>query len=127
MPPDAAITEAWPVKSMITHPAPDQAFKAGHLIIVRGSAWAGDSDIAKVEVSFDEGVTWERARLHKKDDKYAWRRFSYEHVTQRPGYATVLARATDGEGRMQPIVPAWNPLGYFWNGIHRVGFMIEKA
>jgi len=35
------------------------------------------------------------------------------------------ARATDTRGNTQPIVAPWNPLGYFWNGIHRVGFMVE--
>ena len=35
MPPDAVITEAWPVKSIITHPAPVR-FQAGKLLLVAG-------------------------------------------------------------------------------------------
>ncbi len=127
MPADAVTTEAWPVKSMITTPRPMDRYKAGGLLVVRGSAWAGDNDIDKVEVSFDEGVSWERARLWARGDKYAWRRWSLEVPVNRVGYMTILARATDDSGNTQPIVPAWNPLGYFWNGIHRVGIVVEKA
>ncbi len=125
MPPGALVTEAWPVKSMITHPAPNATFKAGKPVLVEGRAWVGEGDIDKVEVSFNEGASWQRAAINSGGDKYAWRIFSLEIWPSSPGYATVLARATDNRGNVQPIVSAWNPLGYFWNGIHRVGFMVE--
>lgn len=125
MPPDAVVTEAWPVKSMITSPAPNAAFKLGQAVLIEGRAWVGEGDIDRVEVSFDEGASWRRAYLDSSGDKYAWRTFSFDFRPRRAGYATVLARATDDRGNVQPIVPAWNPLGYFWNGIHRVGFVVE--
>jgi hypothetical protein len=127
MPPDAVSTEAWVVKSIITVPRPNDRYRAGGLLVVRGSAWAGDNDIDRVELSFDEGVSWERAKLWATGDKYAWRRWSLEVPVNRVGYMTILARATDDKGNVQPIIPAWNPLGYFWNGIHRVGILVEKA
>jgi hypothetical protein len=37
----------------------------------------------------------------------------------------VLARASDERGNTQPMVAQWNPLGYFSNGVHRVGFVVE--
>jgi len=125
MPKDSVSTEAWPVKSMITHPAPNAVFKVGKPVLIEGRAWVGEGAIEKVEVSFNEGVTWQRAAINSGGDQYAWRIFSYEFYPKTQGYATVLARATDDRGNMQPIVPAWNPLGYFWNGIHRVGFAVE--
>jgi DMSO/TMAO reductase YedYZ molybdopterin-dependent catalytic subunit len=127
MPPGALSTEAWPVKSIITAPRPNDRYKAGGLLVVRGSAWAGDNDIDSVEISFNEGVSWERAKLDVQRDKYAWRRFSLEAPINRVGFMTILARATDDKGNTQPIIPAWNPLGYFWNGVHRVGVLVEKA
>jgi len=126
MPADAISTEAWPVKSMITYPAPNATFKAGKPVLIEGRAWGGEGAIEKVEVSFNEGASWQRAAINSGGDKYAWRIFSYEFSPQSAGYATVLARATDDKGNVQPIVPPWNPLGYFWNGIHRVGFMVEE-
>ncbi len=124
MPPDAAMTEAWPVKSIITHPAPNARFSAGKPLLVAGKAWGGENDIARVEVSFDEGRTWRRAELNASTEKYAWRTFSLSHTPTRSGYTTVLARATDDAGNTQPALAAWNPLGYFWNGWHRVGFVV---
>ena len=125
MPPDTMSAEAWPVKSMITYPAPNATFKAGKPVLIEGRAWVGEGAIDKVDVSFNEGASWQRAAINSGGDKYAWRIFSYEFWPQTQGYTTVLARATDGKGNLQPIVPAWNPLGYFWNGIHRVGFLVE--
>lgn len=125
MPADPAVTEAWPVKSMITFPSPNFTFKHGKSVLIEGRAWVGEGDIDRVDLSFDEGVSWRRAAIHSSGDRYAWRVFSYEFWPEGPGYSTVLARATDSRGNVQPIVAAWNPLGYFWNGIHRVGFIVE--
>jgi DMSO/TMAO reductase YedYZ molybdopterin-dependent catalytic subunit len=125
MPKDAVSTEAWPVKSMITHPAPNAVFKVGRPMLVEGRAWVGEGDIDRVEVSFNEGQSWQRASINAGGDKYAWRIFSFEYTPRRPGYTTVLARATDSRGNTQPMLATWNPLGYFWNSIHRVGFMVE--
>jgi DMSO/TMAO reductase YedYZ molybdopterin-dependent catalytic subunit len=125
MPKDAVSTEAWPVKSMITHPAPNTVFKAGKPVLIEGRAWVGEGNIDRVEVSFNEGRNWQRATINAGGDKYAWRVFSFEYTPRAQGFVTVLARATDDRGNMQPILPAWNPLGYFWNAIHRVGFVVE--
>ena len=125
MPPDAVSTEAWPIKSIITFPAPNARFKGGQPITVRGKAWVGEGAVDRVEVSTDEGKTWQRAELGPRGDKYAWRGFSYEFKPQRPGYVTFLARAWDDRGNAQPAVPYWNPLGYFWNAWHRVGVMVD--
>ena len=125
MPPDAVSTEAWPVKSMITSPAPGATFKGTDRITVRGRAWVGEGAIDRVEVSVDEGVTWQRARLARQGDARAWRTFTFEFQPQRFGYVTFLARAWDDRGNAQPIASFWNPLGYFWNGVHRVGVTIE--
>lgn len=125
MPKDAAITEDWPVKSMITHPAPNATFKVGKPVLIEGRAWVGEGAIDRVEVSFNEGRTWQRAAINSGGDKYAWRIFSFEYWPRDSGYVTVLARASDDRGNVQPILSTWNPLGYFWNAIHRVGFMVE--
>jgi hypothetical protein len=40
---------------------------------------------------------------------------------------TIMARATDSEGRKQPMNASWNVLGYFNNGIeeHSVTIRID--
>lgn len=125
MPSDTLVTEAWPVKSMITYPAPNAVFNLERPLLVEGRAWVGEGSITRVELSFDEGISWRRAHLQSGQDKYAWRSFSVEYRPVKPGFVTALARASDDRGNVQPIVSPWNPMGYFWNGVHRVGFMIE--
>ena len=125
LPPDAVITEGFPVKSMITSPAPNARFKGSERITLRGKAWVGEGSIARVQISADEGVSWRDARLESRGDRYAWRGFRFDFQPERFGYLTFLARATDDRGNVQPIVSYWNPLGYFWNGVHRVGVTID--
>jgi sulfite oxidase len=125
MPPDAVSAEAWPVKSIITSPAPNARVKPGQRVVVRGRAWVGEGTVERVEISSDEGKSWRNAELARRGARYAWRTFTYEHPAERPGYVTFLARAWDDRGNAQPAVPAWNPLGYFWNGWHRVGVLVE--
>jgi DMSO/TMAO reductase YedYZ molybdopterin-dependent catalytic subunit len=127
MPPDAMSAEAWPIKSMITFPAPNAHYRMGDKVTLRGHAWVGEGSVDRVEISADEGKTWQRAQLAPAQSlhPYAWRVFTYEHKPQQPGYVTFLARAWDSAGNAQPAVPAWNPLGYFWNGWHRVGVLVE--
>lgn len=124
MPPDAVSAEAWPIKSMITSPAPNASFKGGEPITVRGRAWVGEGVVERVEISTDEGKTWQPAQLKRAADKYAWSTFTYEFRPAAPGYVTFLARAWDDRGNAQPAIPSWNPLGYFWNGWHRVGVLV---
>jgi DMSO/TMAO reductase YedYZ molybdopterin-dependent catalytic subunit len=124
MPADAVSTEAWPIKSMITFPAPNATAKVGTTITVRGKAWVGEGSVDRVEVSVDEGKTWRNAQLAKSTGRYAWRTFTYEHKAEAPGYVTFLARAWDDRGNAQPAIPHWNPLGYFWNAWHRVGVLV---
>ena len=127
MPPDAVSAEAWPIKSIITSPAPNAHVKGTAPILVRGRAWVGEGAVERVEISSDEGKTWQRAELAPRSPlhPYAWRTFTHEHRPQRPGYVSFLARAWDDRGNPQPAVPYWNPLGYFWNGWHRVGVVVE--
>jgi DMSO/TMAO reductase YedYZ molybdopterin-dependent catalytic subunit len=126
MPAETVSTEAWPVKSMITSPAPNARLKLGAQATLRGRAWVGEGEVERVEVSLDEGRTWQRAQLWRTEGgKYAWRRFTHDFTPSRAGYTTLLARAWDAAGNVQPAIPAWNPLGYFWNGWHRVGVVVE--
>ena len=125
MPPDSVSAEAWPVKSIITSPAPNARFKSSAPIAVRGRAWVGEGAVERVEISSDEGRSWQRAALARAGDKYAWRTFTFEFRPGRAGYLSFLARAWDDRGNAQPAVPYWNPLGYFWNGWHRVGVLVE--
>ena len=44
-----------------------------------------------------------------------WRRFEFTFTATTQDTHTILSRATDSGGAVQPVVPAWNPSGYLWN------------
>jgi DMSO/TMAO reductase YedYZ molybdopterin-dependent catalytic subunit len=102
------------VKSLITRPL-DGATVGPGKIDVAGFAWAGETDVSRVDVSTDHGATWQPARLVGEQARYAWRRFEFTFEATRPESYLVLSRATDTQGRTQPMTPPWNPSGYLWN------------
>jgi DMSO/TMAO reductase YedYZ molybdopterin-dependent catalytic subunit len=111
------------VKSSITT-APRRA-RLGTAVILRGFAFSGTPDIARVELTDDDGNTWSGATLDVQHDPYAWRLWSFEWTPRRPGTARIMARATDSAGAVQPRNAVWNPSGYLHNGWH--GVSIEVA
>jgi sulfite oxidase len=114
------------VKSFINSPQAGAAVKPGK-IRVTGFAWAGESKIAKVDVSIDNGSTWAPARLGRERERYAWQSFEHELNITAPGSYLIMSRATDEKGRSQPVAPQWNPSGYLWNVIDKVRINVEAA
>lgn len=118
-PADMVPLQDLPVKSLMTSLAADSVTPTGP-VRISGFAWAGESDVARVDVSTDGGRTWTAARLGSDRARHAWRPFEYLWRAGQPGSYVVLSRATDTRGRAQPIVPDWNPSGYLWNAIDQV-------
>jgi sulfite oxidase len=106
------------VKSVIAGPLDGAKLKAG-TISLHGAAWAGEADVAKVEISTDAGAKWHEARLGSDHAHYAWRLWNHEWKAS-PGDHVVMSRATDDQGRIQPVTPVWNPSGYLYNAYDRV-------
>jgi DMSO/TMAO reductase YedYZ molybdopterin-dependent catalytic subunit len=120
------VIEGMPVKSSLT--APEDGGKLPMApFTIKGFAWAGENAIERVDVSTDGGSRWQAAQLSSQKLPFAWRLFTLNWTPKQPGYHTILSRATDTAGNVQPIVSAWNPSGYLWNGIDRVGVTVEKA
>jgi len=111
------VTELF-VKSNITT-APKQTRK-GVIADIRGFAFSGAPDIARVEVSDDGGATWQRALLDNRHAPNAWRLWHLRWTPKRTGRITLLARATDSRGAVQPRSATWNQSGYLYNAWHSV-------
>lgn len=95
---------------------------------IRGYALAdGDRGVARVDVSLDEGATWQRAKLEPACSRWAWRQWSIT-VDTKPGPLTVTARAWDTTGATQPESAAalWNPQGYANNSWARIHVEIAE-
>ncbi len=123
---DLEVIEGMPVKSYITGHA-DGAKITMASTTLRGMAWAGEEHVTKVDISTDGGSTWNPAALSKESLPYTWRLWTVEWRPTRPGYYTVMSRATDSAGRVQPVVAPWNPSGYLFNAIDRIGLMVEAG
>jgi len=124
-PADLEAIEAMPVKSYITAPEDGAKIPLAQ-IKLRGMAWAGEERVTKVEISTDAGVTWSETQLSPKDLPFTWRLWTLDWKPSKPGYHTVLSRATDSAGRVQPMVATWNPSGYLFNAIDRIGVVVEE-
>jgi DMSO/TMAO reductase YedYZ molybdopterin-dependent catalytic subunit len=118
--------EGMPVKSVIAAPDDQSKITLGP-VTIRGFAWAGEESIERVEISTDGGSRWRDAELSTPKLRFAWRLWKLDWRPTEPGFYTILSRATDSAGRVQPIVSAWNPSGYLWNAIDRVGITVEKT
>ena len=106
------------VKSLITQPAHGATLPPGP-VGVAGFAWAGEADIARVDISTDNGASWQSARLVGERANYSWRRFEHSFKATAPASQLILSRATDSNGVTQPAVSHWNPSGYLWNQVRR--------
>jgi DMSO/TMAO reductase YedYZ molybdopterin-dependent catalytic subunit len=126
VPAELEVIEGMPVKSSLTAPEDGSKVPMAPLTI-KGFAWAGENAIERVDISVDGGSRWQAAQLSPQKLPFAWRLFTLSWTPKQQGYHTILSRATDTAGNVQPIVPAWNPSGYLWNGIDRVGVTVEKA
>lgn len=127
-PASGAVITTLPLKSIITFPDNGASLAAG-TVIIRGAAYAGETDVAKIEVSVDDGNTWQPAEFIGPHERYAWRRWEYSWQAETPGKYMIMARATDSQGNIQPQTASWNKLGYGNNGVleHAVSFTIQPS
>jgi DMSO/TMAO reductase YedYZ molybdopterin-dependent catalytic subunit len=106
------------VKAEIARPAMHEAIPSGANYQIRGAAWSGEAEIAKVEVSTDGGNKWKEANLLGKARKYVWRMWEYQwQVPEETGKYTLMARAADQLGNIQPMEHAKERGGYLVNHV----------
>jgi sulfane dehydrogenase subunit SoxC len=107
-----------PVKSLIASPIEGSVLAAGPQML-HGFAWSGYGGITRVEISADDGRSWEEADLVRSAGRLAWTRFEYRWDAV-PGTIKLLSRATDERTLTQPLKPLWNFKGYQMNGVQGV-------
>jgi DMSO/TMAO reductase YedYZ molybdopterin-dependent catalytic subunit len=94
---------AMPPKAQIAQPAIGETIIAGSAYTIRGMAWAGEEDVASVEVSVDGGATWAAAKLVGEKKSHCWRLWEYPWIVHNvSGPVKLFARCVDGKGRGQP-------------------------
>jgi len=84
-------------------------------MLISGWAWSA-TEVESVEVSTDGGVTWAAAEVEPRQNA-CWQRFGYQWVVNHAGHHELLSRATDRNGRTQPLDGARN-------SVHRIGITV---
>ena len=86
-----------------------------------GIAWTGTGYIDAVEISFDNGSTWEKTDLFRDANRpYAWTNWKCLWKVKEKGEYTIMCRAKDSAGNIQPLEAKWNRKGYGYNAIYTV-------
>lgn len=107
------------VKSLVSWPQSNTVLTM-RSYVVNGMAWSGFAHIARVEVSDDGGETWSDADLVGPRYRYSWQQWNFTWSPKSKGHYTLVARATDEDGNVQPLKTRWNSLGYIINGVRPV-------
>jgi sulfane dehydrogenase subunit SoxC len=108
-------------KSVITSPSGDMTLTRRGLYQVTGIAWSGAGAIRRVEVSADGGASWADAEIQTLGPDKALTRFRIPWQWQGQP-ATLLSRATDNRGNVQPtrqaVLAEKGTIGFYhYNGI----------
>ena len=98
--------EGWPenanvkVHSRIDLPGDRETISGQHYSI-QGIAFGGENGIQSVDVTTDEGKTWNPATLHQPLSPYSWVFWSYEWSIPKVGEYTLMVSATNGKEERQ--------------------------
>jgi DMSO/TMAO reductase YedYZ molybdopterin-dependent catalytic subunit len=106
------------LKSIITQPIQGETLPVG-LVTILGAAYAGEGNVTTVEVSVDNGTTWTATSFIGPHEPFSWRQWQVVWEPRQAGDYAIMARATDSEGRQQPMNAQWNVLGYGNNSVRQ--------
>ena len=112
------------LKSVITQPVSGEKLAAG-FVTVLGAAYGGEAQVKEVEVSTDNGRSWNTAEFIGPHEPFAWRQWQYVWPAEKKGEFTLMARAVDSEGSRQPSDAKWNVLGYGNNGVREHAVTVQ--
>ncbi|KAI5305051.1 glycogen synthase isoform 1 [Ascosphaera pollenicola] len=117
--------QAMPINSIIGVPAAGTKAtldEAGRVLVKGIAVPCGDQGpITRVEVTIDDGKTWNDAHFSypEPSSKWSWVTWTAKvniPTEKRGSKITILSRATDNGGNIQPRVSAWNIRGIGYNG-----------
>lgn len=92
-------------------------------IEVKGIAFGGDRGISRVELSFDDGQTWNDAEIYYSGGNLAWSLWKAQWTATAPGDYALVVRATDGEGDLQEWEEDRGPFSGT-SGLHRINVRV---
>jgi len=92
------------LKSSIARPVSGSVISAGSTITVFGAAWTGGAPVERIEISANGGDSWHDAEILDPHVPGVWRRWQWIwNVPVQPGAYTLMSRASDRDGNVQPV------------------------
>ena len=117
--PEGAPVQETRVRSMILSHINEDTVAVG-IQQISGIAWSGQGEISEVLNSIDGGADWHPAELIKSNDRYGWTQWHARLEFPQPGTYTLITRATDSAGNVQPLSQIWNRGGYGNNMVQQI-------
>jgi sulfane dehydrogenase subunit SoxC len=121
--PGEPVTRMLPRSLMVPPGVPEFMTRERHVepgpVKLVGRAWSGYGPIERVEVSTDDGSSFDEAVLDPPLGPHAWRGWRFDWDAP-PGEHVLSSRATDSAGNTQPLEPPWNLKGYANNAVERI-------
>jgi DMSO/TMAO reductase YedYZ molybdopterin-dependent catalytic subunit len=77
-------------------------FPAVAAVEIRGRAFAGDRGVRSVEISTDDGASWEAVEIYYPGTRLTWALWRHVWTPPRAGEYVIASRAVDGNGDPQP-------------------------
>ena len=109
------------VKSLITHPLNGEEIRLGQAVTITGKAWSGSGKIAFVDVCEEGGEdSWVWAELGEQLSQFGWVSWKKVWKPAKKGRFTIMSRAMDSRGNVQPERPLQNDYLYGYNAVGRV-------
>ncbi len=114
------------LNTVICTPGAGDALAAGSVEVCGYATAGGGRTIAWVDVSADNGASWQRAELEPAGSLWTWR-FWRAQIALAPGQHTLVARSVDSAATSQPADARaiWNFKGYMSNAWHRVPVSVQ--
>jgi DMSO/TMAO reductase YedYZ molybdopterin-dependent catalytic subunit len=103
------------VRSFFVSPEPNSVLRLRQVCAVEGIAFDGGDGITQVDISRDEGGTWQEATLGDDLGPYSFRRWRFNWRPESSGPSRLMVRAVNRQGETQPMTAGWNRSGYMRN------------
>ena len=107
-------------RSFFTNVRSGGTVRSGTTVSLRGIAFGGDRGVAQVEISMDQGQSWQNTSLGRDEGTYSFRQWSTQIRAPQSGKLLLQARCTNTQGEAQPAKPNWNGGGFMRNVIESV-------
>jgi hypothetical protein len=111
-------------RSFFTNVRSGDTVRASTTVPLRGIAFGGDCGVAQVEISTDQGQSWQKTSLGRDDGNYSFRQWSTQIRPPQSGKLVLQARCTNTKGEAQPSEPNWNAAGFMRNVIEQIDLTV---